>query len=43
MVTSMDPTSASVTALAPSRAAQYVRMSAERQQYSLENQLEIIR
>jgi len=39
----MDLASASVTALAPSRAAQYVRMSTEHQQYSPENQLEIIR
>jgi hypothetical protein len=31
----MDLASASVTALAPSRAAQYVRMSTEHQQYSL--------
>jgi DNA invertase Pin-like site-specific DNA recombinase len=39
----MDLASASVTARAPSRAAQYVRMSTEHQQYSPENQLEIIR
>ena len=39
----MDLASASVTAPAPSRAAQYVRMSTEHQQYSPENQLEIIR
>src|ERR1700689_847372 len=39
----MDSASASVTARAPSRAAQYVRMSTEHQQYSPENQLEIIR
>jgi DNA invertase Pin-like site-specific DNA recombinase len=39
----MDPASAPVTALAPSRAAQYVRMSTEHQQYSPENQLEIVR
>jgi DNA invertase Pin-like site-specific DNA recombinase len=31
------------TAPAPSRAAQYVRMSTEHQQYSPENQLDIIR
>jgi predicted site-specific integrase-resolvase len=43
LVTSMDLASASVTAGAPSRAAQYVRMSTEHQQYSPENQLEIIR
>jgi DNA invertase Pin-like site-specific DNA recombinase len=43
MVTRMDLASASVTARAPSRAAQYVRMSTEHQQYSPENQLEIIR
>ena len=43
MVTSMDLASASVTAPAPSRAAQYVRMSTEHQLYSPENQLEIIR
>jgi len=42
-VTSMNLASASVTAWAPSRAAQYVRMSTEHQQYSPENQLEIIR
>ena len=34
---------APVAARAPSRAAQYVRMSTEHQQYSPENQLEIIR
>jgi DNA invertase Pin-like site-specific DNA recombinase len=39
----MDLASASVTAPAPSRAAQYVRMSTEHQQYSPENQLEINR
>ena len=39
----MDLASASVTAPAPSRAALYVRMSTEHQQYSPENQLEIIR
>ena len=39
----MDPASASVTAQAPSRAAQYVRMSTEHQQYSPENQLEVVR
>jgi len=39
----MDFASASVTARAPSRAAQYVRMSTEHQQYSPENQLDIIR
>ena len=39
----MDLASASVTARAPSRAAQYVRMSTEHQQYSPENQLDIIR
>ena len=39
----MDLASASVTARAPSRAAQYVRMSTEYQQYSPENQLDIIR
>jgi DNA invertase Pin-like site-specific DNA recombinase len=43
LVTSMDLPSASVTARAPSRAAQYVRMSTEHQQYPPENQLEIIR
>jgi DNA invertase Pin-like site-specific DNA recombinase len=43
LVTSMDLASASVTARAPSPAAQYVRMSTEHQQYSPENQLEIIR
>jgi predicted site-specific integrase-resolvase len=42
-VTSMELASASVTARAPSRAAQYVRMSTEHQQYSPENQLDIIR
>jgi len=42
-VTIMDPASASVTSQAPSRAAQYVRMSTEHQQYSPENQLEVIR
>lgn len=39
----MELASASVNAPAPSRAAQYVRMSTEHQQYSPENQLEIIR
>jgi DNA invertase Pin-like site-specific DNA recombinase len=39
----MDLASASVTGRAPSRAAQYVRMSTEHQQYSPENQLDIIR
>ena len=39
----MDLASASVTARAPSRAAQYVRMSTEHQQYSPENQLDIVR
>jgi DNA invertase Pin-like site-specific DNA recombinase len=39
----MDLPSTSVTARAPSRAAQYVRVSTEHQQYSPENQLEIIR
>jgi hypothetical protein len=39
----MDLASASVTVRAPSRAAQYVRMSTEHQQYSPKNQLEIIR
>jgi DNA invertase Pin-like site-specific DNA recombinase len=38
----MDLASA-VTARAPSRAAQYVRMSTEHQQYSPENQLDNIR
>jgi DNA invertase Pin-like site-specific DNA recombinase len=42
-VTIMDFATASVTPPAPSRAAQYVRMSTEHQQYSPENQLEIIR
>ena len=41
-MTSMDLALASVPARAPSRAAQYVRMSTEHQQYSPENQLEII-
>lgn len=40
---SMDLASASVTAVAPSRAAQYVRMSTEHKQYPPENQLETIR
>ena len=40
---SMDLASASVTTPAPSRAARYVRMSTEHQQYSPENQIEIIR
>ena len=39
----MNLASASMTAPAPSRAAQYVRISTEHQQYSPENQLEIIR
>jgi len=39
----MDLASASVTGPTPSRAAQYVRISTEHQQYSPENQLEIIR
>jgi hypothetical protein len=39
----MNLASASVNVRAPSRAAQYVRMSTEHQQYSPENQLEIIR
>ncbi len=39
----MDLASASVTAPAPSRAAQYVCMSTEHQRYSPENQIEIIR
>lgn len=43
LVASMDLASASETGPAPSRAAQYVRMSTEHQQYSPENQLEIIR
>ncbi len=38
----MDLASASVTARAPSRATRYVRKSTEHQQYSPENQLEII-
>jgi predicted site-specific integrase-resolvase len=42
LVTSMDLASA-VTARALSRAAQYVRMSTEHQQYSPENQLDNIR
>ena len=40
-MTSMDLASA-VPARAPSRAAQYVRMSTKHQQYSPENQLDII-
>ncbi len=43
LVTSMDLASVSMTARAPSRAAQYVRMSTEHQQYSPENQLDVIR
>jgi len=39
----MDPSSTSVNGPAPSRAAQYVRMSTEHQQYSPENQIEVIR
>ena len=39
----MDLASASLTVRAPTRAAQCVRMSTEHQQYSQENQLEIIR
>ena len=39
----MDLALASVPARAPSRAAQYVRISTEHQQYSPESQLEIIR
>jgi hypothetical protein len=39
----MQLASASVTPRALSRAAQYVRMSTEHQQYSSDNQLEIIR
>jgi DNA invertase Pin-like site-specific DNA recombinase len=42
MVTSKDVASASVTTRAPSRAAQYVRMSTEQEQYSPENQLDVI-
>jgi DNA invertase Pin-like site-specific DNA recombinase len=42
-VATMDLPSASATTTAPSRADQYVRMSTEHQQYSPENQLEIIR
>lgn len=42
-MTSLDLTSASVATRAPFRAAQYVRMSTEHQQYSPENQLDIIR
>jgi DNA invertase Pin-like site-specific DNA recombinase len=42
-VTSMDLVSAFVNAREPSRAAQYVRQATEHQQYSPENQLEIIR
>ena len=41
-MTSMDPALASVTTRAPSRAAQYARMSTEHQQYSPENQLEVV-
>ena len=43
MVTSMDLALASVPARAPSRAAHYVRMSTEHQQYSPVNQLEVVR
>jgi DNA invertase Pin-like site-specific DNA recombinase len=43
LLASMDIASASLTAHVPSRAAQYVRMSTEHQQYSPENQIEIIR
>jgi hypothetical protein len=39
----MDSASASSTTRALSRAAQYVRMSTEHQQYSPENQLEVVR
>jgi DNA invertase Pin-like site-specific DNA recombinase len=39
----MDLASESVATRAPSRAAQYVRMSTEHQQYLPENQLDIIR
>jgi len=39
----MDLASAAASVRLPSRAAQYVRMSTEHQQYSPENQLEIIR
>ena len=39
----MDLATASVTTRAPSRAAHYVRMSTEHQQYSPENQLEVVR
>jgi DNA invertase Pin-like site-specific DNA recombinase len=39
----MDHASPSVTTRAPSRAAQYGRMSTEHQRYSRENQLEVIR
>ena len=42
-MTSMDLALASVPARAPSRAAHYVRMSTEHQQYSPENQLEVVR
>ena len=42
-MTSMDLASASMAVPAPSRAAQYVRMSTEHQQYSPENQLQIVR
>jgi hypothetical protein len=40
---SMDLASASVAPRAPSRTAQYVRMSTEHQQSSTENQLDIVR
>src|SRR5690348_2176377 len=39
----MELASASATTPAPSRAAQYVRMSTAHQQYSPENQLEVVR
>ena len=39
----MEISPASPIARAPSRAAQYVRMSTEHQQYSPENQLDVIR
>jgi len=39
----MDLASASVAPRAPSRTAQYVRMSTEHQQSSTENQLDIVR
>jgi len=43
MVTSMDLPSTSSATRAPSRAAQYVHMSTEHQQYSPENQFDVIR